>query len=192
MAINLLRVTHKQVLRPGISRNGSILLDKIDESLGNENTSHALVRKQKVYVPFADPLTPAFAGYLDFVQTDNVKLAAENPKGVIAGLVARGHVDAVIVASNLIATPVVTNAVATAGDVVLTGTTFLSVLPTLTSVILTPPGLAPITVPQANFVPGFTGTSLQILDANIPGTIVAGWTAQVFANNKLSNVFTVV
>src|SRR4051812_5433865 len=117
MSINLVRVTHSQVLKPGISRNGSILLDKIDESQAN-SVGYAQFRKQALYVPYADPTTPAFAGYLDLIQTDRVKLAAENPKGVIAGLVSRGHVTSVVVASNLIATPVVTNAVVTAGDVV--------------------------------------------------------------------------
>jgi hypothetical protein len=192
MSINLVRVTHTQVLRPGISRNGSILLDKIDESQGNHSSPpYAQIRKQALYVPFSDPTTPSFAGYLDLIQTDNVKLASEHPDGVIVGLAARGLVTSVVVSSALIATPVITNAVAIAGDVTLTGTTFLSVLPTLTSVKVTPPGLATQDVPQANFSV-HNATTITILDANITGTIVPGWTVQVFANNKLSNIFTVV
>lgn len=190
MAIELVRVVHKQVLQPGISRNGSILLDKIDESQGNSSSPpYAQLRKQALYVPYADATTPTFAGYLDLIQTDRVKLAVEHPDGVISNLVAAGHVDAFAFQSNLIATPVVTNAVAAAGDVTLTGTTFLSILPTITSVRVTPPGLATQTVTTFSV---HSGTSIVILDAAITGTIVAGWTVQVFANNKLSNIFTVV
>lgn len=191
MAIELVRVVHKQVIKPGLSRNGSILLDKIDESQGNSSSPpYAQIRKQAVYVPYQDAITPTFAGYVDLIQTDRVKLQAELPDGVIASLVARGHVDSFAFQSNLIATSVVTSAVAAAGDVTIGGTTFLSVLPTLTSVLVSPPGGPVQTIPQASFNV-HTGVQIVILDAAITGTIVAGWTVQVFANNKLSNIFTV-
>lgn len=191
MAIELVRVIHKQVKKPSFANTGSILLDKIDTSQGNSSSPpYAQNRKQKVYVPYQDATTPSFAGYIDLVQTDNVKLSVENPNGVLFQLEVRGHVDVFTFQSNLIATPVVSTAVATAGDVTITGTTFLSVLPTLTSVLVSPPGGPVQSVPQANFSV-HNATTITILDANIAGTIVAGWTVQVFANNKLSNVFTV-
>lgn len=190
MSIELVRVINSQVIRPGLIRTGSILLDKIDESQGNSDSPpYAQIRKQKLYVPYTDPVTSSFAGYTDLVQTDNVRLAADHPKGVIAGLVAEGYVTAFKFQSSLVATPVVTNAVVTAGDVTITGTTFLSLTPTVTSVRVSPPG-GPVQSVTSFSV--HNATTITILDAAITGTIVAGWTVQVFANNKLSNTFTAV
>lgn len=191
MAIELVRVIHKQVIKPGLSRSGSILLDKIDRCQGNcENPPYAQNRKQKVYVPFSDPLSPTNAGFTDLVETDEVLLAADHPKGVIAGLVARGHVDAVKFQSNLIATPVVTNAQANTpgGSFTVTGTTFASLLPTTTRVIVNNAGA--ITTIQAASFSSNSGTVIVI--ANATFTLAAGMTVQVFANNKLSNIFTAV
>lgn len=191
MAIELVRVIHSQVLTPGISRDGSILLDKIDKSQGNSDSPpYAQNPKQQVYVPYADPTTPSFAGYVDLIQTDEVKLQAEQPGGVITKLESAGHISTVVFQSNLIATPVITAAVAAGGDVTLTGTTFLSVTPTTTTVRIGPTVNALQTILSADF-DTFTTTSIVILDGDITGTAVAGWVVQVFANNKLSNTFTV-
>lgn len=196
MAIELLRVVHKQIKKPSFANTGSILLDKLDTSQGNSDSPpYAQNRKQKVYVPYVDATTPAFPGYIDLIQTDNIKLSAENPKGVLYQLEVRGHIDLFTLQSDLIATPVVSNAVKNtpgAGDVTITGTTFLSVSPTLTSVLVSPPGGPVQSIPSTSFEVGFSATNIVILDANITGTLGTGWTVQVFANNKLSNIFTVL
>lgn len=189
MAIELVRVIHKQVIKPGLSRSGSILLDKVDRTTGNSDSPpYAQNRKQKVYVPYSDPITSSFAGYTDLIETDEVLLAADHPKGVIAGLVARGHVDAVKFQSNLIATPVVTNAQAgvPGGSFTITGTTFASLLPTLTQVHVTSAGVTTIVTTFSSN----SGTAIVV--ANATFTLVAGMTVRVFANNKFSNSFIAV
>lgn len=198
MSIELIRVIHKQVIRPGLSRTGSILLDKMDTSQGNSSSPpYAQNRKQPVYVPFADATTPTFAGYVDLIQTDNVKLANEHPKGVIVGLNNRGLVDIITFQSNLITTAVVTAAVhdsPSSGDVTITisaATTYLSVTPTLTSVRITTLGGVVQTVQSTDFDAASDSTHIVIKANKITGSIIAGWKVQIFANNKLSNLFTV-
>lgn len=193
MTISLIRVINEQTLPQGLSRDGSILIDKIDRSQGNsESPPYAQIAKQKIYVPYVNPINPLVKGYIDLVQTDEVKLAAQ-ADGSIGGLAATvpPKVTMAVVASNLIKTPTVTNAVAAAGDVTITGTTFLSVAPDITYVDIVDAGGVTQRIASADF-DTFLGTSIVILDAKIAGTIVAGWTVRVFANSKLSNVFTVV
>lgn len=191
MTIQLLRVINEQILPQGISRDGSILLDKIDKSQGNsENPPYAQNAKQKLYVPWANPVDPTVRGYVDLVQTDEV-LLAQQPNGVIDGLLTDGWVTAAVVASNLLATPVISGAVDNVGNVTITGTTFLSVSPDITYVILTNDSTgATQTISEADF-DTHTATSIVILDADISiGAPASGWTAQVQANSRLSNVFT--
>ena len=195
MSITLARVVNEQTLPQGLSRDGSILLDKIDKSQGNsENPPYAQVPKQKLYVPYANPANPAVKGYVDLVQTDEVILALD-PDGSIGGLAATvpPAVSITLVNSALVAAPVVTSAASAtpgAGDITIGGTTFLSVLPDVTAVYLTDAGGVTQVIDQADFNT-HTATSIVILAAKITGVPAAGWTARVFANSKLSNLFTV-
>ena len=81
----LVRVINQQLLKR------SILIDKVDRSQGQFETgiSYAQVAKQKIYVPYANPLDPTVKGYIDMVPTDDV-LMAMNGKGSIARLTTAG------------------------------------------------------------------------------------------------------
>lgn len=195
MTITLARVVNEQTLPQGISRDGSILLDKIDKSQGNsEQPPYAQVPKQKIYVPYANPADVAVKGYVDLVMTDEVmlQLAVDGSIGGLAGKTPP-DVSVSLVASNLIATPVVTSGVANApgaGDITIGGTTFLSVAPDRTRVYLTDAGGAVQIIEQADF-DTHTATQIIILAAKITGAVAAGWKVQVFANSKFSNLYTV-
>lgn len=192
MSITLARVVNEQTLPQGISRDGSILLDKIDKCQGNsENPPYAQIAKQKLYVPYANPDDTAVKGYVDLVQTDEVKLQLDANYGSIGALAntSPARVTITLFSSALIATPVISGAVDNSGNVTISGTTFLSVAPDRTRVILTNASGGQQTIESADF-DTFTTTSIVILDADITGSPAAGWTAQVFANSKLSNVFT--
>jgi hypothetical protein len=190
MPINLVRVVNEQNLPTGLSRDGSILLDKIDRSSGHsENPPYAQIAKQKVYVPKWNPLDPTVKGYTDLVPTDEVVLSSL-PDGSIGGQVTAGNITVSIVASNLIVTPTVTAASNAATDTTITGTTFLSVLPDLTKVTLTNLAGASQVIPASNFTT-HTATSIVIPDADVSiGTPTTGWTVKVFSNSTVSNTFT--
>lgn len=194
MTITLARVVNEQTLPQGISRDGSILLDKIDKSQGNsEQPPYAQVPKQKIYVPYANPADTGVKGYVDLVMTDEVmlQLAANGSIGGLAGKTPP-DVSVALVASNLIATAVVTAAVSGApgaGDITITGTTFLSVAPDRTRVYLTDLTGAVQIIEQANFNT-HTATSIIILNAQLAGAAAPGWKVRVFANSKFSNEFT--
>ncbi len=182
MPINYVRVIHQQT---GL---GSILLDKIDRSQGNFE-GYAQVPKQKIYVPFKNPVDPIVKGYVNLVPTGEV-LLANQPKGSIGGLVTAGRVTVAIVASNLVATPVVTAGTHGASTTI-TGTTFTSVAPDDTYLILTNNISGAVQkIPSATFNT-YSNTSIIVANASVTiGTPAAGWLAQVQANSKLSNVFT--
>lgn len=195
MTLTLARVVNEQTLPQGLSRDGSILLDKIDKSQGNsENPPYAQVAKQKLYVPYSNPANPAVKGYVDLVQTDEVILALD-PDGSIGGLAntVPPALSVTLVSSALIATPTVTSAAADtpgAGDLTIGGTTFLSVLPDVTAVYLTNGSGVTQVIDQANFNT-HNATTIVILAADITGAVAAGWTVRVFANSKFSSSFTV-
>jgi hypothetical protein len=181
MSINLIRVINQQTIIR------SILIDKIDRSQGNF-TGYAQVRKQRVYVPFSNPVDSSVKGYTDFVPTDEVLLSADS--GTIKKLKAAGKIDFAVVASSLLATPVITSASHAATDTTVNGTTFLSVTPDVTYVIFT--NLVGATQKVASSLFGsFTNILAVIPDSAITiGTPGAGWKVQVQANSKLSNQFT--
>lgn len=197
MSITLARVVNEQTLPQGISRDGSILLDKIDKSQGNsEQPPYAQVAKQKLYVPYANPADPVVQGYVDLVQTDEVLLQLDPVEGSIGGLAntTPPRVSVTLFDSALIAAPVITTADAdTPGgdDLTITGTTFLSVSPDRTRVLITTPGGVTQIVEEADF-DTHTATSIVILAADINGSIAPGWTVQVFANSQFSNEATTV
>lgn len=168
----------------------SILLDKIDRSQGNF-TGYANRAKFALYVPYANPLDPSVKGYVDLPPTDEVLLQAGKAKGVIAQLVAKGYVTTTAFNTTVTATPVVTSAADALGTLTINGTTFLSLAPDVTYVILTNPGTgATQTVPQSSFATQ-SGTQITIANATVTiGTPGAGWKVQVQANSKKSNIFT--
>lgn len=191
MTIQLVRVINQQTLPQGLSRDGSILLDKIDRSQGNSSSPpYAQLAKQQVYVPYKNPLNPAVKGYVDLVPTDDVKLASE-ADGTIGGLLAAGRVAVAIVASNLVATPTVT-AGNHADPLVVAGTGFLSVSPDITYAEITNAGGVKQLIPSSAFTGGAPDSQIQIRipDSAINGTPIAGWKIRIFANSKWSNLFT--
>jgi hypothetical protein len=180
MSITLFRVVNQQTL------NRSILIDKCDD--GQANTpGYAQYQKQRVYIPFSNPLNTAVKGYTDFVPTDRVLLSANN--GTISGLVTAGRVALTIFNSALVAAPVITGSTLPGASTSIAGTTFTSLAPDLTSITLTNLVGATQTIPSSSFTV-FNATTITFLDATSTiGVPAAGWTAQVFANSKYSNIF---
>lgn len=181
MPVNFVRVVNQQTL------NRSILIDKIDRSQGNF-TGYAQRAKQKVYVPYVNPVDPAVKGYIDLVPTDEVLLSADS--GTIKGLSGEGRVTFSVVSSALLTTPVVTGAVNAAGSTTISGTTFLSVLPDISYVRFTNLAGVSQTVPQSVFS-AHTAISIVVPDIALSiGVPAAGWKVRVQANSKFSNIFT--
>jgi hypothetical protein len=181
MSINLIRVINQQ------TTHRSILLDKLDDGQANtEGYAHKNV-KQKVYVPFANPLNPAVRGYTDLVLTDRVLLSSD-VGGTISGLVAAGRVLAFAFSSALKATPTISSVAHVAGETTITGTTYLSVVPDITYVVFRTPGGVTQKVPSAAFA-FFNATQIRVQDAAVTiGVPTEGWTVTVEANCALSNV----
>lgn len=191
MSITLARVVNEQTLPQGLSRDGSILLDKIDKSQGHsESPPYAQITKQKIYVPYVNPADPTVKGYVDLVQTDEVLLSLETD-GSIGGLAGTTppRVSVTLFSSALIATPVITSGTNTTSTTI-GGTTFLSVLPDLTYVEFESPGGLTQLVSQAAFS-AHLATSIVVPDAAVTiGSVIPGWKVRVFANSKFSNQFT--
>lgn len=181
MSVNLIRVINQQTIVR------SILIDKIDCSQGN-SPGYAQKTKQKIYVPYANPLDSTVKGYTDLIPTDEVLLSANS--GTIKKLSSAGKVSFAIVSSDLVATPGIAAFGYSAGTTIITGNPFLSVAPDVTYAILT--NLVGVTqkVPQTSF-DTHSGTNITILDGVITiGTPTTGWKVQVQANSKLSNQYT--
>lgn len=192
MGILLTRVINEQQVAGSApyGANPSLLLDKIDESQGNsENPPYAQIEKQRIYVPYWNPLDTTVNGYTDLVQTDRVLLAME-ADGVIGRLEADGHVTVSVFDSDLIATPTITNAANAAGTTTIDGTTFLSLTPDVTYVTFVNLGGVSQTIAQADFTI-HTGVQITIVDAKVTiGVPGVGWTVTVQSNSKQSNTFT--
>lgn len=183
MTAQLLRVINAQTLVR------SILLDKIDESQGNTE-GYAQKPKQKVYVPYQNPLDSNVKGYIDLVPTDNVQLA-NGPGGVITKLAVAGRITTLSITSAQVKTPTVTAASDGGGNLTITGTTFTSIDPDLTYVILTNTSGVKQTIAQADFG-SQSATQIVIANSKVTiGTPTTDWKVQVKANSKLSNNFTV-
>lgn len=191
MSITLIRVVNQQ------SINRSILLDKLDD--GQANTEgYANLQKQKVYIPYSNPIDPSVKGYVDFVPSDRVLLSAHH--GTIRGLslpwnihgfVSTGVVSTFAFDSALISTPVVVLAAHAGGQTTIDGTTFLSVTPDVTYVTFTNLTGGTQKVPSSAFTT-FTATQIIVPDGVVTiGTPGAGWKVVVQANSKNSNSFTI-
>lgn len=195
------RVYHAQTVA------GAILIDDLDDGLPNK-TAHRLGStadpkayardgaanspKQRCYVPRSQASVgfPLIAGYIDLKQTPRVVLSAG--KGKISKLQTAGLVSVVsFVAANVVA-PVLTLAdlgTPGVGDLTLTGTTFLSVAPDVTSVVITGTGAVTLTAAQITTGGGsVAATSIFIPAALVPGVALATSSAQVKANEKSSAV----
>lgn len=196
----MLRLIHAQTV------SGGILVDDIDDGLPNkevhrlgstadpktyERDGYANKAKQACYVPRTQVLTgfPLVQGYINLNQTPRVLHSAG--KGKISKLTTAGLVTVVSLTASQIVAPVVTLAdlnTPGAGDLTLTGTTFLSVAPDVTSVIIT--GTGAITLTAAQIIAGggtVSGTSIFIPAALIPGVALVTSFAKVQANEKTSN-----
>jgi len=179
----------------------SILLDKIDRSQGNF-TPYAQRAKQKLYIPYVNPLDTTVPGYVDLVPTDEVLLQLNLPKGVIFQL-ANAPVGAVtkyvtyfLHSGTLTIAPTVTAAVhaVPVGSSTITGTTFLSLTPDHTYVTLTNLTGSSQVISDTTILGG--GGSIGATSIVVPNAVVtigvpaAGWLVKVQANSKVSNTFT--
>jgi hypothetical protein len=170
--------------------SASILIDKIDRSQGNF-TGYAYRGKQKIYVPYLNPVDTSVHGYLDLVPTDEVLLSWEN--GTIKKLFEQEYLDRAIVSADSIAKSTVTGVSLAGSDVTITGTTFVSVEPDVTYVLVTNPSTGVTqSIPSSVFTSGWTATQIVFPDSLIGiGVIGSGWKVAVKANSKVSAQFTI-
>lgn len=197
----MLRLIHNQTVA------GAILVDDIDDGLPNKTVhrlgstadpnayardGYANAPKQPCYVPRtqAGEGFPLIQGYISLNETQRVTLSAG--KGKIKGLQDAGLIDVVSLVAADVAAPTLTLAnldAPGAGDLTLTGTVFLSVLPDVTSVILTGTGAITLTAAEITTGGGTVGaTSIVIPAALIPGVATTTTFAQVQANEQLTAV----
>jgi hypothetical protein len=190
----MLRVFHTQAVA------GAILIDDIDDGLPNK-TPHRLgstgnpdayVRdgyankpKQPCYVPRTQATNPLQPGFINLNETPRVVLSAG--KGKISKLRAAGLITVVSIDPAEVQTPTLTTAdfgTPTEGDLTLTGTTFMSVEPDISSVVITGAGGKTLTETEITDGGGtVSATSIVIPAALIPGVTVAS-TARVISNGK--------
>jgi hypothetical protein len=207
----MLRLIHNQTVQ------GGILVDDIDDGLPNkevhrlgstadpkayERDGYANKPKQSCYVPYSRATYgfPTIPGYINVNQTNRVTLSAGKGKIYKLSLpVASGGPGLITVVSftaSQIAAPVVTGA-AHGPPVAITGTTFLSVSPDITSVTFAQgTGVSapvPATLTSAQIIAA--GGSVSGTAISIPGTAfttapVVNNTVFVSANEQNSNTFT--
>lgn len=195
----MLRIFHLQTVA------GAILIDDIDDQLPNKtvhrlgsngdphayNTDgYANKPKQPCYVPRTQATNPLAPGFINVNETPRVVLSAG--KGKISKLQSAGLIRVVSIAPAQVATPTLTLAdlgTPGAGDVTLTGTTFVSIAPDITTVVITGPAAITLTATQITGGGGtVTATSIMIPAALIPGVAVATSSAKVVSNGKSSPV----
>jgi len=205
----MLRLIHNQTVQ------GPILVDDIDDGLPNKSYHRlgstadpkAYVRdgiigkpKQPCYVPRTRAAEgfPLIAGYIDLNKTQRVTLS--EGKGKIYGLqhnpAAAPLITVTPITASLLTAPTLSVADLGApgvGDLTLTiGTsgTFLSVLPDITTVIITGTGAVTVTSVQILATPGgvVAAGSIVVPAALIPGVALATSFAQVLANEQLTAV----
>lgn len=200
----MLRLVHTQIVQ------GPVLVDDIDDGLPNKQYHRlgstadpkAYVRdgiigkpKQPCYVPRtqANNGFPLIPGYINLDRTQKVTLS--EGKGKIYGLVDAGYIYKVnFVAPAIIAPTLATAAINVpgAGDLTLTGTTFVSIRPDITTVIITGTGAVTLTAAQIVSGGGSVGaTSIVIPAALVPGIAAVTSFAQVLANEQLTAVVAV-
>jgi hypothetical protein len=187
----LVRVVNQQRL------NRSILIDKVDRSSGQFETgiSHAQAAKQKVYVPYSNPLDQSVKGYIDMAPTDEVLLSL-NGKGTLAQLAAKGYISTTLFNSSLTVAPTISSAANAAGLTTINGTHFLSLAPDITYVTLTNLTGSSQVITDAQIIAAgapssISATQIVIADALVTiGTPGVGWKVTVQANSKRTAAFT--
>ena len=201
----MLRLIHQQTVQ------GAILVDDIDDGLPNKQYHRlgstadpkAYVRdgyankpKQPCYIPRDRSAEgfPLIKGFIDLNETDRVLLS--EGRGKIKGLNDAGYINTVSFAAADLNAPVLTTAeldAPGAGDITLTGTTFLSVAPDVTTVFITGDITVTLTAAQILAESGgvVTATSIVIPAALIAGAMTVTTSVQVQANEQLSAVVAV-
>ncbi len=198
----MLRLIHNQTV------TGGLLVDDIDDGLPNKEVyrlagesdpkayardGYANKTKQKCYVPFAKATDTTLPGFIDLNQTDRVTLSAG--KGKIKKMQTVSLLNVVsFLASDVVASVVTAAQIANpmAGDVTITGTTFLSVSPNITKVVITGSGAVTLTTAQIIAGGGSVGaTSIVIKAASVPGIAATTSSVKVVANDLSSNVFVI-
>lgn len=193
----MLRVVHNQTVY------GAILVDDVDDGLPNKavhrfgstadpkaysRDGYANSPKQPCYVPRSQASNgfPLVQGYITLNETPRVTFSAG--KGKISKLQTAGLVTVVSLLASDIAAPSLSVANLDdpgAGDLTLTGTTFLSVAPDVTAVLLTGTGATTLTAAQIIAGGGTVGaTSIFIPAALIPGVSTGTTFAKVVANEQ--------
>ena len=194
------RIYHNQTVA------GGILIDDIDDGLPNKTVhrlgsngdpdaysvdGYANKPKQPCYVPrtMASVGLPLVPGFINLYETSRVVLSAG--KGKINKLQTAGLISVVSLSPSDVATPTLSSAALT-GDLTLTGTTFVSVAPDVTSVVIT--GTGAVTLSSMEIVDGggsVSATSIVIPAALIPGVAATTSSVKVVANGKSSPVVVV-
>lgn len=202
----MLRLIHTQVVQ------GALLVDDIDDGLPNKPThrigsvgdpnayprdGYANDPKQGCYVPRVKITDPTIAGYIDLDETERVILSAG--KGKIWGLQRTTPYPLITVVSFVegdVVAPVITGVTLDSpalGDATINGTTFLSVVPEITSVHLYGAGVGDVTLTKAQIEavpPGAVGALQIIIDSTLITGFTSGDFVVVHANAQDSNVFT--
>lgn len=189
----MLRIFHTQAVA------GGILIDDIDDNLPNK-TPHRLgstgdprayVRdgyanqpKQPCYVPRIQVTNPTAPGFINLNETPRVVLSAG--KGKISKLRAAGLIRVVSIDPSDVVSPTLASAVLD-DDLTLTGTTFVSIEPDITAVVIT--GAGAKTLSTADITAGSgtaSATSIVIPAALIPDVAVGASFVRVVSNGKSS------
>lgn len=210
----MLRLIHNQSVTSGI------LVDDIDDGLPNkevhrlgsladpkayERDGYANKPKQGCYVPYSQALRgfPTIPGYLNLNQTNRVTFSAGKGKIYKLSKAAPGQpaaanfplITVVSLTAAQIAAPVITASVH-GNPMTVTGTTFLSVQPDITTVTfaqgagVSAPAPATLTAAQIVAASGsVSGTTISIPAAAFTTAPVAGNTVVVNANEQNSNTF---
>ena len=205
----MLRLIHNQTVTSGI------LLDDCDDGLPNkevhrlgstanpkayERDGYANKPKQPCYVPYSQANVgfPTIPGYIDVNQTNRITFSAGKGK-IYKFSAAPGSpklISVVSLTASQIVKPVVT-AGAHGSPVVITGTTFLSVQPDITTVTfaqgtgVSAPVPATLTAAQITTAGGsVSGTTISIPSTAFTTAPVVNNTVFVQANEQNSNTFT--
>lgn len=200
----MLRLIHAQTTQ------GALYVDDIDDGLPNKPThrmgsvgdpqayardGYANDPKQPCYIPRVKTTDVTVAGYIDLEETERVIASAGG--GKIAGLLRAALVSVVQFVEGDLATPVITATTPdapAAGDLTITGTGFLSVLPEITTVVFAGAGIGSVTLTAAQITavsPGAVGATSIVIDSTLLAGLADGDTVQVRADALTSNVFSV-
>lgn len=187
------RILHSQTVA------GAILIDDIDDGLPNKDVHRlatgnpdALPRdgysdkpKQPCYVPRtqASKGSPLIPGYIDLNQTPRVVLSAG--KGKISKLQGGGLIKVLSIDPEDVKTPTLITAVLTGGDLTITGTTFESIEPDISTVVITGTGAVTLTATAITDGGGsVSADEIVIPDTLLPGVAASTSSVRVVANSK--------